>query len=111
MNKQNITKWVKALRSGEYKQTRGMLQNNKGFCCLGVACKIFISEKNQTLNDNDLLYGGLVDQLNATQWLKNINGNFNNKTQKTFIKLNDIDKLTFDEIADLLEAVYIHKVL
>ena len=30
-------KWVKALRSGEYKQGRGLLHSNFGYCCLGVA--------------------------------------------------------------------------
>ncbi len=29
-------RWVKALRSGEYKQARGKLFDGKKFCCLGV---------------------------------------------------------------------------
>lgn len=33
-------KWIKALRSGEYKQTTGALRDNEGFCCLGVLCDI-----------------------------------------------------------------------
>lgn len=33
-------KWVKALRSGEYKQGKNMLRNGDKFCCLGVACNI-----------------------------------------------------------------------
>src|SRR4051812_34484552 len=33
--------WVKALRSGEYKQTKGALHTADGaFCCLGVACDL-----------------------------------------------------------------------
>ena len=38
--------WVKALRSGDYKQTTGQLRyvssnrTLKGFCCLGVLCDI-----------------------------------------------------------------------
>lgn len=32
--------WVRALRSGEYKQTRGTLTDGEGFCCLGVLCKV-----------------------------------------------------------------------
>lgn len=33
--------WVKALRSGEYKQARGTLQDETGaLCCLGVLCKV-----------------------------------------------------------------------
>ena len=34
--------WVKALRSGEYKQGQGSLHNGVGFCCLGVLCDIEI---------------------------------------------------------------------
>jgi hypothetical protein len=37
MPKKLRDKWVKALRSGEYGQTKGILTNGKGgFCCLGV---------------------------------------------------------------------------
>lgn len=32
--------WIEALRSGEYKQTKNVLFDGKGYCCLGVACKI-----------------------------------------------------------------------
>jgi hypothetical protein len=38
--KRNRAKWVKALRSGEYRQTKSVLTNGNGFCCLGVACEI-----------------------------------------------------------------------
>lgn len=38
-------KWVEALRSGEYRQGEGYLQDHEGkFCCLGVACEIFSLE-------------------------------------------------------------------
>lgn len=34
-------KWVKALRSGKFKQARHTLGNqDRGYCCLGVACSI-----------------------------------------------------------------------
>lgn len=37
----NARKLIAALRSGEYKQTRGRLHDLNGFCCLGVACDIY----------------------------------------------------------------------
>ena len=40
VNKENIQKLVDALRSGEYRQTGGMLRRGDSFCCLGVACDI-----------------------------------------------------------------------
>ncbi len=38
--KEHRREWIKALRSGDFQQTKGVLYNpeNKGFCCLGVAC-------------------------------------------------------------------------
>lgn len=40
-------KWVKALRSGKYKQGGGQLYNelDNSYCCLGVACFI-VNKKN-----------------------------------------------------------------
>lgn len=40
MNNELKDKWVKALRSGEYKQGRTYLQQGNRFCCLGVLCKV-----------------------------------------------------------------------
>jgi hypothetical protein len=31
-------KWIKALRSGKFKQAKGVLRRGEGYCCLGVAC-------------------------------------------------------------------------
>jgi len=45
MNK-NAKKWVKVLRNGRYKQTQGVLKDNVGYCCLGVACDLYGKEKN-----------------------------------------------------------------
>lgn len=51
--------WVKALRSGEYRQTTGDLCNTDrdhdgptvqaeiGYCCLGVACDVFMKREPQ----------------------------------------------------------------
>lgn len=38
--KSNREKWIQALESGEYQQTRGVLHDGVGYCCLGVACKV-----------------------------------------------------------------------
>jgi hypothetical protein len=42
MNAELKAKWVAALRSGDYKQTRGTLKDLdlKVFCCLGVLCEV-----------------------------------------------------------------------
>ena len=41
MKKNIAMRWIKALRSGKYKQARSALRNKKvGYCCLGVLCEI-----------------------------------------------------------------------
>lgn len=49
MNKQIKARWVKALRSGKYKQARGVLKNKEGaMCCLGVLTDLFVRSYNRT---------------------------------------------------------------
>ena len=45
MDDQLKAKWLEALRSGNYKQTTGVLKNDEGFCCLGVLCDIMDNSK------------------------------------------------------------------
>lgn len=33
-------KWLKALRSGDFSQTKNALENKDGNCCLGVLCRV-----------------------------------------------------------------------
>lgn len=45
MNPEIKEKWVKALRSGVYKQGSGVLRStNERYCCLGVLCEIYKEE-------------------------------------------------------------------
>ena len=42
MNQEIKTKWVNALRSGDYEQGQGALRNFDGqYCCLGVLCDLY----------------------------------------------------------------------
>jgi len=47
-------KWVRALRSGKYKQASGQLKTEDGFCCLGVLCDVYDSTNWTVAADNDL---------------------------------------------------------
>ena len=99
MNKRLRAKWIKALRSGDYKQTRGYLfvSKNKseareeppGFCCLGVLRRIS-QGKVKTLPRRDLLTpescGISLD------------------TQKYLAAMNDGGH-NFNSIADFIEAL------
>jgi hypothetical protein len=127
-NKKNIIKWVKALRSGNYKQTTNALQDDCGYCCLGVACDLFIKPSLLILKDNTEILGNIPSQQDAApEWLKEFTDHFYNITKVHITTLNDsgflvssnpltmhpiyTKRFSFDEIADVLEAVYVLKVL
>lgn len=126
---QKIQKWANALRSGKYEQGRAALQSPHGYCCLGLACKVSIPSKMlqysqcpQTGPTQYLTGGYPANQAACPVWLKGIDREFENLTGRTLSGLNDsgvpetftkpeVAPLLFDEIADLLEAVFVLKVL
>ena len=126
---QNRKKWVSALRSGEYKQTRFTLKDHHGFCCLGVACDLFIKEnpeyawKESNFNgfffvdkDNRLNISGYLPTV-VKDWLglQSIAGllppsyrikscNYlSNIPNKTLTTLNDDFQFDFERIATVIE--------
>lgn len=124
----DFKKWLNALRSGKYKQTKRSLQNDKGFCCLGVACDVFIPKgKREVYLKTGFLIGILpIFQKASPYWLRKINDDFGIKTEHRWyvgqeaiidtdayrlVTLNDLLNFTFEEIADTLEAVYLWNVL
>lgn len=59
-NKDNMLIFLPELRSGKYKQTKGHLADESGYCCLGVACEVSIAngvQLRKTLTD---AYGGAI---------------------------------------------------
>lgn len=79
---ENAQKWVAALKSGEYKQGKNVLHRTNGedrFCCLGVACDLFIKfggELKVARSKNSragacVTYGGRSGQLpiSVRDWL------------------------------------------
>lgn len=113
----NAKKWVDALRSGEFKQTKGCLQDADGYCCLGVACDLYSKVHNISWAS------GLLDRknfLDASQYLpsvvvawlglKDFSGSvFNRKEDGSveckvcLLDLNDRKNFTFEEIAKVIE--------
>jgi hypothetical protein len=47
-------RWVRALRSGKYKQVSGQLRTEDGFCCLGVLCDVY-NKNNWTIAADEYL--------------------------------------------------------
>ena len=111
--------WVEALRSGDYKQTNGYLQDGDGYCCLGVLTDLYCKLKNiewddslgyededgrlrfwgdETLSPNCQVWAGLEED--------NPSVTYKGKTEPLSF-FNDgicgVDGLNFNEIADLIE--------
>lgn len=93
MDKKLKAKWVRALRSGRYKQGKGLLQRGERNCCLGVLCriaKIPFTKKAGRLDQDMLRKVGLSEV-----------------RQTSLITMNDgapyADRLTFPQIADWIE--------
>lgn len=111
INKRQFKQWIAALDSGEYKQGTGRLHSSKGYCCLGVGCKVTIPSKLLVV-EGEFIYGlSVLNQPDASAWLKGISVDFTNKTGTSLVYLNDFEGFTFPEIATLLELVYVHKIL
>ena len=105
-------KWANALRSGEFKQTLRHLQNEGGYCCLGVACKIFIPKNKQQIYHNGELSGSVpASQPNAPEWLVEVSGATQELIGTSLMSANDIKGYDFNEIADIIELLYVHEAI
>ncbi len=116
----NVWKWIKALRSGKFKQTKNVLCRTKGkersYCCLGVACKILKCKEENSFDDfynsGIVLFDGqgedLPDGVVKKLGLKDCTGGFdryikNGDTITRLSDMNDTQKAKFTTIADKIE--------
>ena len=108
MNPQIKQKWVDALRSGDYQQTKGRLRKEDEFCCLGVLCDLYAKENNVEWQHNEVdgyFYGnhGFIPPSSVVEWSGIADSNpLVNDEIDTLAGLNDRGS-TFNEIADLIE--------
>lgn len=110
MKKTIAKKWVKALRSGKYKKTTGMLckvakNGNKSYCCLGVLTELYNKEHTikESLDGDSLPYrvstwAGIESSIGLITGSGHYSG-------QTLADLNDCDgsKRSFKRIADIIE--------
>jgi hypothetical protein len=125
----NRKKWIKALRSGKYKQGKGYLhikgEKQDSFCCLGVACdlalKAGVELKTQQVtatNKDDevqvMMYdheqGELPEEVQKWLGLATVCGTFSTKNGfKYLTSLNDGDDpagikgKSFKQISNIIE--------
>ncbi len=130
MNPEVKSKWLAALRSGEYKQAKGLLRDHQGYCCLGVLQDIFQKEHNlewskaaphdtcftpahgtnwgvptgECQHWAGLTYNNPIVQVPAT--LQDVQAGFSvahGMVDQSLSACNDHYKMDFNQIADIIE--------
>ena len=115
MPKRKLARLLKALRSGEYIQTSGILHNPEdgGFCCLGLEqyinnkCKVEVEDTGEFrslpsleyLEQNGITYLDNVGEPYKCPFVRKIDA----EETQSFAALNDIGT-SFEKIADIWEA-------
>lgn len=115
MNK-NVTAWVEALESAEYKQGRAALHlvgpdGSSSYCCLGVACEQYVKDDKadkltvRTVTDNGVYvsydrFSGVLPPI-VYDWL---GGALRMKTiiEDRLVQANDSDHVDFKGIAAMI---------
>lgn len=133
MNPEVKAKWLEALRSGEYKQGREYLRRGNYYCCLGVLCDIAVKEGVISENRDggrlsvstfgvfgpNQVEGWAVSETSLPQavveWAELSDGSpevfyevYEDEGPKSMelVVLNDDERLTFDQIAPLIEGQF-----
>ena len=119
-------KWVNALRSGKYYQGFNSLckitpVGNAEYCCLGVLCEtqgrlVIHGEDRMIDGEQDCLNWGALSTNNPLREILNGLGDIPNevyikadeseRTYRFLSDMNDSQKFTFNDIADILEELY-----
>lgn len=121
--KQHRKDWVTALRSGEYKQGQCSLRNtDNAYCCLGVAadvCGLFVPLLSLQESHNYFYYGDTTKDADSLVLNKDImdyyglttssgiysNSDFyENFTHTSLVIDNDNNRLSFVQIANIIES-------
>lgn len=118
MKKAIAMKWVKALRSGKYRQTSSVLYDGGAFCCLGVLCDISKKRKWHKADDSSYRYGRAgttvlpayvrdwAGMLSASGTSSIIDRSHQNGGHHDLISMNDRKGWSFKKIARWIERHY-----
>lgn len=119
--------WVKALRSGKYKQGQTRLRVKKGindyYCCLGVACDLYMKHVShrdmwvfpQGFDNTEIsvarAFGeGATLPGRVKDWLgiQFEDADTKIKAGQNLVWYNDAKHASFDEIADIIEGGHLY---
>ena len=113
MNAKIKAEWVAKLRSGDFEQGKGRLRTDScAYCCLGVLTHLYVEEFGD--HDNDFIDGFKVLPAEVAAWAGlsrhdpvvqyQRDGMDDKPLPCTLAALNDTTGLTFEELADVIEA-------
>jgi hypothetical protein len=94
------TRFVEALRSGNYKQTRGTWKNGASYCAMGVLFEL--AEPGYTLAHRPEL--GFLDDTQYYHLTNKVKDALTPMEQSAVMYLNDKSRMSFEEIADIIES-------
>lgn len=105
--------WVAALRSGNYEQGFNFLHYGKAYCSLGVACETYMMVtglplETETSQEGITFYEGnqhrLPSMVQGWLGLTTSTGIYGHNSGYTLTYDNDIRRLSFQKIADIIES-------
>lgn len=115
-----LQQWIKALREGQFHQTRFALQKQikdagRCYCALGVLCEIndyildvdshnFLAKEGETCPDGK--YNSNGELLVTSYYVHNFINGLTAEMEDKITALNDHHNKSFSEIADYLEEHY-----
>lgn len=112
---ENAKKWIEALRSGRYKQGKGHLRTKDEYCCLGVACELYIEAGGHlSVQEDDggvyhydyehaLLPGTVREWLGLDQRDGSYFSGNHMPTRATSLAFHNDHGMTFEHIAAIIE--------
>lgn len=107
MDREWRDEWVRALRSGEFKQGRGQLRHAGRYCCLGVLCQLRPDIK---WRGGDAIWGHGEEAGGTLPLSLAVELGMRQHHVGHLVDMNDGDKIygvrkhSFAEIADYIEA-------
>ena len=110
LSKSQKSELVAALRSGEYKQGFGVLRADNCFCVMGVATDVLLGgywrmtkyhQRGKQVYDFHHDISGKKATTYPVVNLYNLMGEGN---VKNLVRMNDSQKLTFEQFADVIEG-------
>jgi len=90
------------MRSGKYKQTIGQLKDGKAFCAAGLLCELYRKETKKGRWKGNYFFGNKTEHyvcfppFEVDEWAGENGDSY-------LVTMNDTQRMTFEQIADVLD--------